>query len=176
MKTCFRLRFIPAVSGCHTGRTPCASPGSQRPFRVGQISNPYPHHYSTAFASSGLFYLQRVRRVLRIAYSRDLCLARPARALQAYHVPQVAPISGVRTPLYTGGHYTCVGPPLKPPEPVPRPLLGLEPLSRLSSALLTMRNTEVSLSLSLPAILHNRSDVRLVSLASATCLRPHRCP
>ena len=151
------------------------APWKSAPFRVGQSSNPYPSHYRRAFASSGLFYLQRVRRPLRAAYSLDFCLALPARALQAYHVPQVAPISGVRTPLYTGGHYTCVGRPLKSPEPDPLPILGLEPLSRLSSALVTMRNAEASLTLSLSLISHRRSTVRLDNPASAACLRPHRC-
>jgi hypothetical protein len=40
-----------------------------------------------------------------------------------------------------------VGRPLKSPQPGPYPPLGLEPLSRLSSALLTIRNVKVSLPL-----------------------------
>ena len=71
--------------------------------------------------------------------------ARP-RAYRAYHVPQVAPTNGGRVPLYTGGYHACAGRPLKPTEPDPRPVLALEPLSRLSSALVTMRNREASLS------------------------------
>jgi hypothetical protein len=48
----------------------------------------------------------------------------------------------VRTPLYPGGCHACVGRPLKPAAPDPHPMLGLEPLSRFSSARVTMRNTE----------------------------------
>jgi hypothetical protein len=41
----------------------------------------------------------------------------------------------------------AVGRPLKSPEPAFDPRLGLEPLSRLSPALLTIRNAKVLLSL-----------------------------
>jgi hypothetical protein len=68
----------------------------------------------------------------------------------------------------------CVGRPLKSPEPAPHPILGLEPLSRLSSAAVTMRNTKASLTLPLPVIPRSRSRVRLTFPTPAVCLRPHR--
>jgi hypothetical protein len=106
---------------------------------------------------------------LRLAYSRF-----PPRAYQAYHVPPVVPTDGGRMPLYTGGDCTCVRRPLKSPEPAPHPILGLEPLSRLSSARFTMRNTEASLTLPLPVIPRSRLRVRLTLPTPAACLRPHR--
>ena len=96
------------------------------------------------------------------------------RVQRAYHVPQVVPTNGGRVPLYTGGNFTCVGRPLKSPELVPPPILGLEPLSRLSSAGVTMRNTEASLTLPLPVLPRSRSTVRLGFPTPAVCLRPHR--
>ena len=96
------------------------------------------------------------------------------RAHRAYHVPHVAPINGVRAPLYTGGDCTGVGRPLTSPELAPPPILGLAPLSRLSSARLTMRNTEASLTLPFPVLPRSRSRVRLTVPTPAVCLRPHR--
>ena len=132
--------------------------------------SPYRHHYSTAFASSRIFYLHNTSAFLTVGL---LAVFSP-RVIQAYHVPQVAPTNGGRVPLYTGGHCTCVGRPLKSPEPGPRPLLGLEPLSRLSSAGVTMRNSEASLTLPLPVLPRSRSTVRLGFLTPAVCLRPPR--
>jgi hypothetical protein len=82
--------------------------------------------------------------------------------------------AGGRTPLYTGGYHACVRWPLKPPEPDPHPILGLEPSGRSSSALVTMRNTEVSLTLSITVISRSRSSVRLALPAFPKRLRPHR--
>ena len=130
----------------------------------------YPHHYSTAFASSRIFYLHNLSAFLTVG----LLWAFTQRVIQAYHVPQVVPTNGGRAPLYTGEDCTCVGRPLKSPEPAPPPILGLEPLSRLSSALVTMRNTEASLTLPLPVLPRSRSTVRLGFSTPATCLRPHR--
>jgi hypothetical protein len=144
---------------------------SLHPFGLGQSLNPYRHHYSTAFASSRIFYLHNLSAFLTVG----LLWAFPQRVIQAYHVPQVAPTDGRRTPLYTGGYYTCGGRPLKSPTPDPRPLLGLEPLSRLSSAGVTMRNSEASLTVPIPVIPHSRSTVRLGFSTSAVCLRPPRC-
>jgi hypothetical protein len=143
--------------------------GSQPPFSVGQ--NPYPPHYRVAFASS--------RSFTRYAFPRTCAWATRSgepwpRAYRAYHVPQVVPTNGLRAPLYPGGHCTCVGRPLTSPAPVPRPLLGLEPLSRLSSAAVTRRNAEASLTLPLPVIPRSRSTVRLGVPTPAVCLRPHR--
>ena len=145
--------------------------GSQHPFGSGQSLNPYLHHYSRAFASS--------RSFTRCTFPRTYAWAtrsrsRWPRVQRAYHVPQVVPTNGLRAPLYPGGYCTCVGRPLTSPEPVPHPILGLEPLSRLSSAGVTVRNTKASLTLPLPVIPHSRSGVRLAIPAPAVCLRPHR--
>ena len=159
------LRFTPSSR-------PVTPLGSQHPFRSGQRLNPYRHHYSTAFASSRSFTCYAFPRTYAWATRSS---SRWPRAYQAYHVPQVAPTNGVRAPLYTGGNCTCVGRPLKSPEPVPPPILGLEPLSRLSSAGVTMRNSKASLTLPLPVIPRSQSGVRLAFPAPAACLRPHRC-
>jgi hypothetical protein len=113
---------------------PVTPAGSQPPFGVGL--NPYLDHYSQAFASSRVLYQLRRSPPLRSGDSGGLRFAPPQRANPAYHVSQFAHIDGVRAPLYTEGYHTCVGRPLKPTEPDPLPSLGLEPLSRLSSALL----------------------------------------
>jgi hypothetical protein len=158
------LRFAPS--------SPPVTPlGSQPPFSVGQSWNPYPPHYRVAFASSRSFTCYAFPRTYAWATRTS---SRWPRAYQAYHVPQVVPTNGVRAPLYTGGDYTCVGQPLKLPEPAPHPILGLEPLSRLSSALVTMRNTKALLTLPLPVIPRSRSRVRLTVPTPAVCLRPHR--
>jgi hypothetical protein len=82
---------------------------------------------------------------------------------------------GGRVPLYTGGYHTCAGRPLKPTEPDPLPVWGLEPNGRSSSARVTMRNWEASLRLPIPVIPCSRSSLRLACSASTTCLRLHRC-
>ena len=150
---------------------PVTPVGSLHPFGSGQSLNPYRHHYGTAFASSRLFYLPNSSAFLTVG----LLGAFIPRVIQAYHVPQAVPINGLRVPLYTGEDYACVRRPLKSPELASRPLLGLEPLSRLSSARLTMCNTEASLTVPLPVIPHSRSTVRLGFSTPAVCLRPHRC-
>ena len=99
-----------------------------------QGRHPYPLPYKVAFASSRIPYRLRHLPPLRSGDSGDLRLAPPQRANPAYHVPRFVPTKGRRTPLYTGGYQGCVGRPLKPTEPEPRPILGLEPLSHLSSA------------------------------------------
>src|SRR5215510_3415990 len=146
--------------------------GSQPPFGVGQSLNPYLDHYSQAFASSRSFTRCTLPRTYAWATRSR---SRWPRVQRAYHVPQVVPTNGGRAPLYTGGRCTCVGRPLTSPELVPRPILGLEPLSRLSSARVTMRNTKASLTLPLPVIPRSRSGVRLAVPAPAACLGPHRC-
>jgi hypothetical protein len=113
---------------------PVPPAGSRPPFSVGP--NPSLDHYSQAFASSRLLYRLRRSPPGRSGDSGGLRFAPPQRADPAYHVSQFAPIDGLRAPLYTEGYHTCVGRPLKPTEPDPFPILGLEPLSRLSSALL----------------------------------------
>jgi hypothetical protein len=145
--------------------------GSLHPFGLGQSWNPYPHHYSTAFASSRIFYLHNTSAFLTVG----LLWAFVQRVIQAYHVPQIVPTNGLRVPLYTGEVCTCVGRPLKSPEPASPPILGLEPLSRLSSAAVTMRNTEASVTLPIPVIPRSRFTVRLGFATPAVCLRPHRC-
>jgi hypothetical protein len=163
---------MPHVRVCQ-GFSSCDTCRKSAPFQVEQSLNSYRHHYSTAFASSHIFYLHSNSAFLTVGL-----LGRggffPPRVIQAYHVPQVVPTNGLRAPLYTGGNCTCVGRPLKSPEPVPRPLLGLEPLSRLSSAAVTMRNAEASLPLPLPVLPRSRSTVRLGFPTPAVCLRPHR--
>ncbi|QTA84006.1 Uncharacterized protein dnl_64365 [Desulfonema limicola] len=42
--------------------------GSLHLFRSGQILNPYPHHYSTAFAFSEILYPHSHRLALRLAF------------------------------------------------------------------------------------------------------------
>jgi len=150
---------------------PVTPAGSQPPFGWSKVCTPIgtitaPHSLSPASSS-----LPSMSAFLTVG----LLLAFTPRVIQAYHVPQVVPTNGVRAPLYTGGNSTCVGRPLKSPEPVPHPILGLEPLSRLSSARLTMRNTEASLTLPIPVIPRSRSTVRLGFPTPAVCLRPHRC-
>ncbi len=144
--------------------------GSLPPFGLGQSWNPYPAHYRLAFASSRIFYLQNLSAFLTVG----LLGAFTQRVIQAYHVSPVVPTNGVRAPLYTGGNCTCVGRPLTSPEPVPPPILGLEPVSRLSSAGVTGRNSEASLTVPLPVIPRSRSTVRLGFSTPAACLRPHR--
>jgi hypothetical protein len=160
---------MPHVKICQ-GFSSCDTCRKSAPFRVEQSLNPYRHHYSTAFAFSRIFYLHDNSAFLTVG----LLWAFAQRVIQAYHVPQSVPTNGGRVPLYTGGNYTYVGRPLKSPEPVPHPILGLEPLSRLSSALVTMRNSEASLTLPLPVIPRSRFGVRLAFPAPAACLRPHR--
>ena len=157
---------------CTPYSPPVTPLGSQPPFSVGQSWNPYPPHYRVAFASSRSFTCYAFPRTYAWATRSS---SRWPRAYQAYHVPQVVHIDGVRAPLYTGGNCTCVGRPLKSPEPASPPILGLEPLSRLSSAGVTMRNTEASLTLPLPVLPRSRSTVRLGFSTPAMCLRPHRC-
>jgi hypothetical protein len=82
--------------------------------------------------------------------------------------------TGGRAPLDPGGNSTCVGRPVTSPAPVPPPLLGLAPLSRLSSAGVTVRNAKASLTLPFPVIPRSQSGVRLAVPASAVCLRPPR--
>ena len=55
----------------------------ERSFRAGQILNPYPRHYSVAFAFSSILYPLRLRLVLRPPY--------PGGAHRAYPVPLVYP-------------------------------------------------------------------------------------
>ena len=160
-----------SVDGLPQVLRPVTPLGSQPPFGVGQRLNPYLHHYGRAFASS--------RSFTRCTFPRTYAWAtrsrsRWPRVQRVYHVPQVVPTNGRRTPLYTGGYYTCGGRPLKSPTPDPRPILGLEPLSRLSSAGVTVRNTKASLTVPLPVIPRSRAGVRLAFPAAAACLRPHR--
>ena len=131
---CSRMLLIinrASVYGLPQVLRPVTPLGSQPPFGVGQSWNPYPAHYRLAFASS--------RSCTRCTFLRTYAWAtrsrlRGPRVQRAYHVPRVVLTNGRRAPLYTGGNSTCVGRPLKSPEPVPPPILGLEPLSRLSSA------------------------------------------
>jgi hypothetical protein len=145
--------------------------GSQPPFSVGENLHPYLHHYSRAFASSRSFTRYALPRTYAEATRSN---SRWPRAYRAYHVPQVVPTNGGRVPLYTGGGDTCGGRPLISPAPAPPPILGLEPLSRLSSAGVTVRNTKASLPLPFPVIPHSRSTVRLGFSTPAVCLRPPR--
>jgi hypothetical protein len=159
------LRFTPS--------SPPVTPlGSQPPFSVGQSLNPYLDDYRQAFASSRSFTCYAFPRTY-VWTTRSS--SRWPRAYQAYHVSPVVPTNGGRAPLYTGGNCTCVGRPLTSPKPVPRPLLGLEPLSRLSSAGVTGRNTKASLTLPLPVLPRSRLRVRLTFPTPAVCLRPHCC-
>jgi hypothetical protein len=143
--------------------------GSQPPCGSGQSLNPYPAHYRLAFASSRLFYLHHTSAFLTVG----LLGAFAPRVIQAYHVPQAVPANGLRVPLYTGEDSACVRRPLTSPELASCPLLGLEPLSRLSSAGVTMRNTEASLTVPLPIFPRSRSTVRLGFSTPAVCLSPH---
>ena len=141
-----------------------------------QGMHPYPPHYRVVFASSRISSRLRPSPHLRSGDSGDLCLAPPRRANPAYHVSRFVPTKGLRTPLYTGGDHACVGRPLKSPDPAPHALLALEPLSRLSSARLTMCNTEAARPLSLSLIPRSRFTVRLGVPTPAACLRRHRYP
>jgi hypothetical protein len=150
---------------------PVTPPGSQPPCSVGQSLHPYLHPYSRAVASSRSFPRSALPRTYAWATRFS---SRWPRAYRAYHVPQVVHIDGGRAPLYTGGGYTGGGRPVTSPAPAPRPLLGLEPVSRLSSARVTRRNTEALLTLPLPVLPHSRSTVRLGFSTPVACLRPHR--
>jgi len=161
---------MPHVKVCQ-GFSSCDTCRKSAPFRVEQSLNSYPHHYHTAFAFSRIFYLHNLSAFLTVG----LLGAFTQRVIQAYHVSPVVPTNGLRAPLYTGKDCTCVGRPLTSPEPASHPILGLEPLSRLSSARLTMRNTKASVTLPLPVIPRSRSRVRLPFPTPAACLRPHRC-
>jgi hypothetical protein len=96
------------------------------------------------------------------------------RVRQASHVSHVVPIDGGRAPLDTGGHCTGGGRPLISPELAPCPILGLEPVSRLSSAGVTVRNTKASVTLPFLVIPRSWSRVRLTFPTPAVCLRPPR--
>ena len=160
---------MPHVKVCQ-GFSSCDTCRKSAPFRVEQSLNSYPAHYRLAFAFSRIFYLHDTSAFLTVG----LLWAFTQRVIQAYHVPQVVPTNGGRAPLYTGEDSTCVRRPLKSPDPASHPILGLEPVSRLSSALLTMRNTKASLTLPLPVIPRSRLRVRLTLPTPAACLRPHR--
>jgi hypothetical protein len=56
------LKVLPQVS---RDQEPAGSP---HPFGSGQIPNPYPHHYGTAFAFSGIPHPLRRRIPLRVAF------------------------------------------------------------------------------------------------------------
>src|SRR5262245_30735743 len=161
-----------SVDGLLQFLRPVTPLGSQHPFGSGQSLNPYPAHYRLAFASSRSFTRCTLPRTYAWATRSR---SRWPRVQRAYHVPQVVPTNGGRSPLYTGGRCTCVARPFTSPEPLPRPILGLEPLSLLSSARVTMRNTKASLTFPLPVIPRSRSGVRLAVPAPAACLGPHRC-
>ena len=150
--------------------SPCDTCRKSAPFRVGAKT---PIRTITARPSlpPASSYLHNPSAFLTVS----LLGAFTPRVIQAYHVPQVAPTNGVRAPLYTGEDDTCVRRPLTSPEPASRPLLGLEPLSRLSSARFTLRNATASVTLPLPVIPRSRSGVRLAVPAPAVCLRPPRC-
>ena len=125
-----RLTVCSAFSPCDTG-------GKSAPLRVGAtppLSAPLQH---------GLRFLPHLLPApqFRLPYGRPT-LGFPQRVIQAYHVPQGAPTNGRRAPLYTGEDDACGGRPVTSPAPAPRALVALEPLSRLSSARLTMRNTK----------------------------------
>jgi hypothetical protein len=146
--------------------------GSRPPCGLGQSWNPYPAPYRLAFASSRIFL---PASPVPASLTVGLLGAFAPRVIPAYHVSQVVPTDGLRAPLYTGGNCPCVGRPLNSPELAPPPLWGLEPLSRLSSARLTRRNTKASLTFPFPVLPRRRSRVRLTLPTPAVCLRPPRC-
>jgi hypothetical protein len=159
----FGLEFRSVFSSGHTpGKSAAFQRGAKKP-----LSTPL---------QGGLRFLPVLYPLYPSPHLRldDSASSRWPRVQRAYHVSQVVPINGLRAPLYTGGNCTCVGRPLKSPEPAPHPILGLEPLSRLSSARFTMRNAEASLTLPLPVIPRSRSTVRLGFSTPAVCLRPPR--
>ena len=150
-----------------SGHTPGKSAAFQRGAKFAPLSSPL----QTGLRFLPVLYPLHHSPHLRVG---DSVSRRWPRAHRAYHVPPVAPTNGGRAPLYTGEDCTCVGRPLTSPELASRPLLGLEPLSRLSSAAVTMRNTEASLTLPLPVLPRSRLRVRLTVPTPAVCLRPHR--
>ena len=74
--------------------------GSLLPFSTGQISNPYPHHYNTAFAYSNILYPLPHRLVLRPSY--------PLGRHRAYPVPLVY-LSRLGSNSYADGASSAVG-------------------------------------------------------------------
>jgi hypothetical protein len=113
---------------------------------------------------------------LRLGDFEDLSFAGPPRAYRAYHVSQVVPTDGVRTPLYTGGYPLCVGRPLKSPKLDPRSHFGSGAFESLKLRALTMRNAKASLTLSLPVILCHPFDMRLIVSMSTACFETPPLP
>lgn len=150
---------------------------------MGQSSNPYLPHYRTAFASSRLFlpapqvtlpFLETfLSPIVGASLGPTRCTAK--RAIQAYRLPSVSQIDGVRTPLYTGWYCECAGSLSKLACLTTVAILALEPNGSSSSAFLTICNDKASLTLSIPIISHRRASVLLAVLRFTECSAPHRC-
>ena len=81
----------------------------------------------------------------------------------------------VRTPLYTGWDYRCVGSPSKLTDLPTVAILALGPNGSSSPAAFTIRNSETSLTLPIPVIFQRIDGVLLADVSFTESLRPCRC-
>src|SRR5262249_583264 len=158
-----------SVDGLPQVLRPVTPTGSQPPFSVGQSLHPYLDYYRQAFAPSRVLYPLRPSPHLRLGDS--VCFCRPDTLSGLPRSPTSPPQrrSGVSVHRWRRAVRRVTVNISRSCSPS---LLGLEPLSRLGSALVTMRNPETSLTLPLPVLLRSRSRVRLTFPTSAVCLRP----
>lgn len=135
--------------------------------------SPYPPHYRVAFASSRVLYRHSIPLPCGRATPGFTALHPPGERyrLTTFHKLHKMGLGCLYGP---GARHVC-RPVRYPTEPVPFAVLALEPKGRSSSALVTIRNPEASLTLSIPIISHSRLGVRLAFPAVTECLRPHRC-
>jgi len=123
----------------------------------------------------GILYLHRHSPPLRETDSVPLGVAPGWRAIQAYHVPHDSQIDRVRTSLYTGWVFGCVGSPSILADLPTVAILALGPNGGSSPAAFTIRNTKTSLTLSIPTVPQGADSVPLTAASLTESLRPRRC-
>ncbi len=77
------------------------------------------------------------------------------REIQVYHVPHDSQINRLRAPLYTDQVYGCIGLLSRLANLPGYAILALGPNGGSSPAFITIRNSETSLTLPIPAVLRN---------------------
>jgi len=97
------------------------------------------------------------------------------REIQVYHVPHDSQIVRVRASLCTDWVNKCVGLPSILTDLPSIAILALGPKGGSSPALVTIRNSKTSLTLSIPNILQEADSVPLTAASLTECLRPPRC-